>query len=307
MWEMLKSQGKLHDKLACIHHAIDRFVPTEFIQLLGGKSLVDVGLGDCVEKENATILFCDIRDYTSLAENMSLKENFEFLNTYLGRIGPIVKQQGGFVNQYFGDGVMAIFLDSADAAVQAALEIQSSIRQFNVARIGKQRRPIRVGVGLHSGPLMMGIIGDQERIEAGVVSDAVNTCSRMEGLTKHYGIYSLVSECTLLAMEDPLQHQYRFLGRVLVKGRKEPIGVYDFFDGDPEDIVQLKVKSQPHFESGLRNYYYRNFSHAAQDFNEVLNIFPTDLAANRYLNYCEEFILEGIEDDWCGVEHVRKY
>ena len=307
MWEKLKSQGALHDKLACIHSAIGRFVPTEFIQLLGGKSLDDIGLGDCVEKENATVLFCDIRDYTSLAENMSLKENFEFLNTYLGRIGPLVKQNGGFVNQYFGDGVMAIFLDSADAAVDAAMDIQASIQEFNHSRFSQELPPIRVGVGLHSGPLMMGIIGDQERIEAGVVSDVVNTCSRMEGLTKHYGIYSLVSECTLLSMERALEHRYRFLGRVLVKGRKEPIGVYDFFDGDPQEVVEQKLQSLPYFESGLKNYYYRNFSMAAHDFHEVLKIFPTDLAANRYLHFCEEFILEGISDDWCGVEHVRKY
>ena len=305
--EKLRSQKSLNQQLAGVNAAIGRFVPKEFISSLGGKSVEDITLGEGVEKENATVLFCDIRNYTSLAEYMTLQENFNFLNGYLGRVGPIVTQHGGFVNQYFGDGVMAIFLDSPDAAVLAALEIQETIRQFNSDRISQKYPPIRVGVGIHTGPLMMGIIGDERRIEAGVVSDTVNTCSRMEGLTKHYGVYTLVSECTLLAMQDALQFEYRFLGRVLVKGRKEPIGVYDFYQGDPSEIMDLKKKSQPCFESGLRNYYYRNFAMAAHDFHEVLHTFPTDLAATRYLNYCEEFILEGIEEDWCGVEQVGKY
>ncbi|MEM6629593.1 MAG: adenylate/guanylate cyclase domain-containing protein [Bacteroidota bacterium] len=305
--EKLRSQKSLNQKLAGVNAAIGRFVPKEFISSLGGKSVEDITLGEGVEKENATVLFCDIRAYTTIAENMTLQENFDFLNGYLGRVGPIVTQYGGFVNQYFGDGVMAIFLDSPDAAVQAAMEIQDTIRQFNEVRIAQQHLPIRVGVGIHTGPLMMGIIGDERRIEAGVVSDTVNTCSRMEGLTKHYGVYTLVSECTILAMKDAAQFEYRFLGRVLVKGRKEPIGVYDFYQGDPIEIMNLKKKSQSRFESGLKNYYYRNFALAAHDFHEVLETFPTDLAATRYLNYCEEFILEGIEEDWCGVEQVGKY
>jgi len=304
--EKLNTQKALNEKLAKINAAMVRFVPHEFIHSLGRKNVEDIQLGDSVEKEKVTVLFCDIRSYTTLAEQMTLQENFFFLNDYLGKVGPIIKSHGGFVNQYFGDGVMAIFLDSADQAVHAAMRVHDVIQSFNAERARIGGKPIQVGIGIHTGPLMMGIIGDQMRIEAGVVSDTVNTTARMEGLTKHFGNYTLVSECTLLEMSNPSLFQYRFLGRVAVKGRKEPVGVYDFYHGDPPDCQKLKQLTLKNFEKGLKHYFYREFHQASLYFEKVLDEHPHDLAAHRYHHYCLHYLQEGIREDWTGVEMVEK-
>lgn len=304
--EKLNTQKALNEKLAKINAAMVRFVPHEFIHSLGRKNVEEIQLGDSVEKENVTVLFCDIRSYTTLAEKMTLQENFCFLNDYLGKVGPIIKSHGGFVNQYFGDGVMAIFLDSADQAVCAAMMVHDAIQRFNAERTQMGNIPIQVGIGMHTGPLMMGIIGDQMRIEAGVVSDTVNTTARMEGLTKHFGNYTLVSECTLLEMSNPSLFQYRFLGRVAVKGRKEPVGVYDFYHGDPPDCQKLKQYTLKDFEKGLKHYFYREFHQASLYFEKVLDKHPHDLAAHKYHHYCLLYLQEGIREDWTGVEMVEK-
>jgi len=305
--DKLNAQRILNEKLAKVNAAMMRFVPYEFIHSLGRKHVEDIQLGDSVEKESVTVLFCDIRSYTTMAEQMTLQENFQFLNQYLGQVGPVIKTHGGFVNQYFGDGIMAIFLNSADEAISAAMDIHKKINHHNANRQKVAQAPIRIGIGIHTGPLMMGIIGDHLRVEAGVVSDTVNTTARMEGLTKHYGNYTLVSEYTLLAMKSPLQYQYRFLGRVQVKGRQEPIGVYDFFEGDPAFSIKAKQVSLTFFEKGLKHYYYRDFHQAIQCFETVIDQHPEDLAAQRYHYACLQYLQEGIREDWQGVEAVGKY
>ncbi|MEO0473287.1 MAG: ATP-binding protein, partial [Bacteroidota bacterium] len=148
----LLARIKTHLNLLRINSATGRFVPYEFLRILGHESILDVQLGDQVEQK-VTVFFSDIRDYTTLSEQMSPKENFNFLNAYLGRVGPIIKKQGGFVNQYYGDGIMALFPQSTEDAVDAALDIQRSIQTYNQERDKKGRLPIRLGIGLHSGPV----------------------------------------------------------------------------------------------------------------------------------------------------------
>ncbi|MEL6654366.1 MAG: adenylate/guanylate cyclase domain-containing protein, partial [Bacteroidota bacterium] len=190
--EKLAAQAALNEELQKINQATARFVPHEFLRSLGRDSVLEVSLGDGVEKE-VSVLFADIRGYTSLSEQMSPRENFEFLNHYLGRVGPIIQTHAGFVNQYYGDGVMALFQKQAQDAVNAAIEMHQAVHRFNLERKEKSLEPIQIGIGLHTGSLMMGIMGDQQRMEAGVVSDAVNTAARMEGLTKLYGASLIIS------------------------------------------------------------------------------------------------------------------
>ncbi|MEL7534457.1 MAG: 7TM diverse intracellular signaling domain-containing protein, partial [Bacteroidota bacterium] len=192
----LKAQAALNEELTKINKATERFVPYEFLRSLGRESVLDVKLGDGVEKE-VSVLFSDIRAYTTLSERMTPRENFEFLNTYLGKVGPVIQTHDGFVNQYYGDGVMALFQNQAMDAVAAAIEMQQAVQQYNQERKAEKLPPIKIGIGLHTGSLMMGIMGDRGRMEAGVVSDAVNTAARMEGLTKLYGSSLILSGATV--------------------------------------------------------------------------------------------------------------
>ena len=286
--EKLLAQEALNRELTRANKAFSRFVPYEFIRSLGHDSVIDVRLGDQVEKE-VTVFFSDIRSYTTLSEQMSPKENFNFLNSYLGRVGPAIQENQGFVCQYLGDGIMAIFMEKPDDALQASINIHSILRQYNEERKQKNRLPIQIGIGLHSGPLMMGMIGDELRMDAGIVSDTVNTASRMEGLTKQFGVQILISEFTMNNLFHPENFQFRFLGKVLVKGRQTPVKIYECLDGLNETIIQQKKQITPYFEEGLQAFFDHDFEKARSSFSKVLSLDPTDVATLRYMNTLASF------------------
>jgi signal transduction histidine kinase/class 3 adenylate cyclase/ActR/RegA family two-component response regulator len=294
---------KTHLNLFNINAAYGRFVPHEFLKALGQESIMDIKLGDQVEKE-VTVFFSDIRSYTTLAETMTPQENFNFINAYLGRMGPIIQQHKGFVNQYYGDGIMALFLSEPEEAVQASIEMQKEVMLYNEKRLPKGRLPIKVGIGLHSGKLMLGIIGDRMRMEAGVVSDTVNTAARMEGLTKYFGVNIIVSGDSYKGLKTTDRHMHRFLGKVLVKGKQEPIAIYDFFAGDSPDLIQLKQRSLSAFEAGVTAYYQKDFASAATAFRQVLEINEADKTAERYLEKCLINQQIAVGKDWTGIEEM---
>ncbi len=295
---------KTHLNLLKINSSYERFVPHEFLRSLGHESIVDVKLGDQVQKD-VTIFFSDIRSYTTLSETMTPKDNFDFLNAYLRRVGPVIKKNNGFVNQYYGDGIMALFLGKAEEAVKTSIEIQKEISRYNASRKNKGREPVSLGIGLHTGTLMLGIIGDELRLDTGVVSDSVNTASRMEGLSKFYGSSIIISETTLSFLDEPNKYNYRFLGKVKVKGKKDTILVYEVFDGDSQEIIRLKVRTGADFEEGLRLYFTKKFADASVFFKKVVDMNPSDRAAQLYLEHCANFMVRGVTSDWTGVESME--
>jgi adenylate cyclase len=299
--EKLDVEQALNRELSKVNSAFGRFVPHEFISSLGYESVLDVKLGDQVEKE-VTVLFSDIRGYTTLSEQMTPAENFQFLNAYLGRLGPVIQQHGGFVNQYYGDGIMALFLNAPTDALQAAVGMLQALETYNHLRQAKGREPIRMGIGLHTGPLMMGIIGDTLRLEAGVVSDTVNTAARMEGLTKHYGVNLLLSEATQRGLGPEGGIGLRSLGYVLVKGRKQPLGVYECYDGDVAAQRAKKAEVAPAFEAAFAAYLAGDFAAALQGWTSILRRLPGDPPTQHYLALTQHYLSEGTPDGWDGVE-----
>jgi len=225
-----------------------------------------------------------------------------FLNAYLKRVIPVITSHNGLVQQFLGDGIMALFLKKPEDAVDAAIAYQQLIRQYNSQRTRQGRTSLSVGIGMHTGSLMLGIIGSENRLGAGVVSDTVNTASRMEGLTKHYGVSVLISGASFNRLEDPEQYHYRYLGKVQVKGKLKVLDVYEFFDGDAEQIVALKVRTKIDFEKGIKEYYERHFEEAVVSFRKVLDIYPEDLTTQLYQKKAATLIAQGIPEDWTGVE-----
>ncbi len=131
------------------------------------------------------MLFADIRNFTTLSEKMSPEETFRFLNACLSRIGPHIRANRGFVDKYIGDAIMALFPESPADAVRAALAMQREVQAYNAKTQGKT--PLAIGLGIHVGQVMMGTIGEEQRFEATVISDAVNLTARIETLTKQLG------------------------------------------------------------------------------------------------------------------------
>lgn len=309
--KQLEWEQYLNRELRELNIATTRFVPRDFVQILNKEKLKELQLGDQV-KANMTVLFADIRDYTGLSEKMTPEQNFKFINAYLGRMGPIIQEHGGFICQYYGDGIMALFKDKHEMAVKAAIEMQQALQRYNRKRFTRNRQPIQIGIGMNTGQLMLGVIGDEQRYDTGVISDAVNTASRMEGLTKIFGCQVIVSETTLMEMnistetegKDTLGGDYRFLGKVKVKGKEQILKIYDFYDGQADDIRRLKSETKAYFEKALQLYYEREFGKAADLFKVILEQYPGDIAAKYYMDKSVTYILGNVEENWSGVEDM---
>lgn len=298
--ELLARLGT-HLNLLHINQAYSRFVPKDFFKVLGKENILDVHLGDQVEGE-VTVMFSDIRGYTPLSESMTAADNFKFLNAYLKKAVPIINDHNGLVQHFLGDGLMSLFLDKPNDAVVASITYLKMVTQYSLERMAKGRKALRVGIGLHTGTLMLGIIGNENRMDTGVVSDTVNTASRMEGLSKHFGISLLISETVFNNLENPEQFNYRDLGKVQVKGKKKALKVYDFFDGETVEIIGLKKRTLTDFSTGLQQYYAKNFTAAALSFEKVLLSNPGDVAARMYREKSSDFIDNGVAEGWTGIE-----
>ncbi len=228
--------------LARTNIAFGRFVPRELLGFLGKDNVVEVNLGDQVQK-NMTILFSDIRNFTQITETMTPKESFNLLNSYLGRMGPIIRDHGGIIDKYIGDSIMALFPESAVQAVEAALAMRHLLVEYNDGRERAGYFPLDMGIGLHTGPLMLGTIGEHERMDGTVISDAVNTSSRIEGLTKVYRIPIIISQATLAA--DPLLADsvpHRYLGIMKVKGKEKGLALQFAAKLDHKDLFEAAVR-----------------------------------------------------------------
>jgi len=293
----LLARIKAHLDMNGIHKATSKFVPTEFIKSVGRETITDVALGDHVEKD-VTVLFTDIRQYTSLAESMTPKQNFKFVNSYVGKMGPQIQKNNGFVNQYLGDGIMALFPNEAEHALQASIDMQKAIQIYNAKRKKDGYEPISVGMGLHTGPLVMGIIGDVERNDTAIIADTVNTASRMEGVTKHYGANIIISEESYKTIKNKGDYHFRYLGKVQVKGKDNITGIYECFDGDKAAVVKLKIKTLKDFEKGLEYFFSNQFPKASAAFDIVLTENPADKVAKYFITKSAEYTVSGVPEDW---------
>ncbi len=288
-------------ELDSLNKIYQRFVPREFIDLLEKESILQIHLGDQVSQK-MTVMFADIRGWTTLLEKMTPTQAFSFINAYLRRVSPVIKDCNGFIDQFYGDGVMALFPQTPDDAVRAAVGMQGAVAEYNKERQREGFDPIGIGIGLHLADLMLGIIGSEERMQGAVVADAVNLAARIEGLNKMYGSYISLSDETFFSMEGVDRYRHRFIDRVRVKGKEQPVTVYEVFEGDPEGIAGLKEQTKAQFESGLQLYYSKKFSEASVHFSQVLEQNPDDLAARIYLKRCANNMVNGVPSDWTGVE-----
>ncbi|KYF61932.1 hypothetical protein BE11_50150 [Sorangium cellulosum] len=291
----------LNEELLATNRAHSRFVPTEMLGLLGRDRAVDVALGDHVQLE-MTVLFSDMRGFTALMESMTPGEAFSFTNAYLGRLGPIIRRCGGFIDKYIGDAIMALFPGSAEDAVRAAVAMQREVRQFSEERRSMGLSSICMGIGIHTGSVMLGTIGEAERMEVTVISDTVNQASRLEGLAIRYGVAIVVSEQTMSALHARDGHGHRFLDRVQLKGKREPVSVFEVFDGDPPETIERKQKTRSLFEQALSDYQARRFVEASLGIAHVLSQNPSDKAVLVYQQRIAHLMASGVPADWAGVE-----
>ncbi|MFE4107286.1 AAA family ATPase [Almyronema epifaneia] len=277
----------LNQDLTSLNQAYERFIPRQFLQLLDKRSIVDVRLGDQVQRE-MSVLFADIRAFTALSEKMTPAENFRFINTFLSRMEPAIAEHGGFVDKYIGDAIMALFDGTADNALRAGITMLRILTDFNQQQQLNGLPPIRLGIGINTGLLMLGTVGGNSRMDSTVISDAVNVASRIEQLTKEYMASLLISHDTFIQLSDPNNYALRLIGHTLVRGRASAISVYEVFDADPPEVLTAKNATRSLFEQSLVAYAERNWRVAAQGFEACLRQNAADQIARLYLGRCQQ-------------------
>jgi len=211
--------------------AFGQFVPYNFLHALGYRNPTDVKLGDS-KVVKMTILFADIRSFTKLSEAMKPAENFQFINEYLKEMEPAITSNGGFIDKYIGDAIMALFEggDSADHAVKAGIDMLRQLHRYNQIRCDRGQQSIEVGIGIHTGEIILGTVGGEHRWDTTVIGRDVNLASRLEGLTKEFQVSLLISRPTLEALKN--QYNHRNLGAAKVKGLDEEIVIYEIYNSD---------------------------------------------------------------------------
>lgn len=284
-----------------LNKAYGRFVPREFLQFLKRKSILDVQLGDNVEME-LSLLVTDIHSFTTLTERMTPKENFDFVNSYFGKVGPIIRSNHGFIAKYTGDGLMALFPRRPEDALNAALTLQKEMIAYNSDRISRDREPIRTGIGVHTGVVRLGTVGDGERMQGDVMADAANLASRLESLTRRYGALIVMSERTFQMLEESDRYQTRLLDIVRVKGKSQPVAVIELLAPEADENAEKKIATREDFKNGLALYMQREFPQACDQFQRVIDFNPADSAARIYYDRALSYAMYGPPPDWEPVE-----
>lgn len=275
-----------------------RFVPQQFIRFLDKDSILDIELGD-QKMETMTIMIANIRSFFEISKDLSPQESFDFLNSYFRNVGPIVRNHGGFITRYLPSGIFALFAEKPLQAVLAAVEMQRTMHDMNQQRIKDGVQPMEFGVGIHCGTVMLGIIGEQKRMDSGVISDHVNLTTVLENHTELLGSFILVTN----ALADDLTRSglsFRSLGLIKAEGRREPLHLYDVFEGDPEERRRNKLKTKADFEEAVRFYQEGRFVDARELFVKVLRTDRDDNVAKLYFYACDKYCEKGADTEFDG-------
>ena len=262
------------------------------------------------DRKEVSVLFSDIRGYTNLVENMEAEAVVSMLNQYFDSMVEPIFQHKGTLDKYMGDAIMAVFgspvplADHAWRAVQTALNMRSSLIEFNERRRANQHQPISIGIGIHSGTAISGNIGHYRRMEFTVIGDDVNLGSRLEGTTKRYGCDIVISSHTYQPCQESIW--VRELDTVRVKGKNKPVSLYELVGLRSDPISDQKLQTIELYEAGRKYYLKREFNQALQKFQAVLDINHQDQAARLHQQRCQKWLSQALPKDWDGVETLTE-
>jgi hypothetical protein len=218
---------------------------------------------------------------------------------------PVIDAHGGFVDKYIGDCIMALFDRCPDDALRSGIVMMKNLRTLNEEQIKLNRPTVDIGIGVNTGEMMLGTIGATGRMEGTVISDAVNTASRIEALTKIYGTSLLVSEAVYLKLENPGEFSVRILDRVRVKGRTEPVVIYEVLDALEHSLGRLRISYQKDYERAVRQFWAADFTSAEESFKRCAEIDPSDLAVELFLRRCRWHSRQKVDTNWTGAFEVE--
>ena len=274
----------LFRKQVQLTEAYQRFVPEQLLESLDKKSILDVKLGNQVQKE-MTILFSDIRSFTNISEKLEPAENFKFVNDYLAAVVPSIRKYDGYVDKYIGDAIMALFTKKSSDAVYSAIDMLSKLDKLNKRRVKEGLPNISIGIGINTGSVMLGTLGVPDRMEGSVISDTVNLSARLEELTKFYKVPLIVSSET----EKMLPHSIlrREIDEIEIKGKTNKTRIFEVFHWETKKIRDKKVALASVFNKALNFFRENDFKNCKIQLREYEKQLEGDPILNLYLERCK--------------------
>jgi adenylate cyclase len=262
-------------------------------------------------RQEVSILFSDIRSYTSLTEDADAHEIVGMLNEYFTYMVDVIFEHEGILDKFIGDAIMAVFgapfsRPESDPvhAVAAALEMQEALARYNAQRVALGKKPIETGVGISSGEVVCGNIGSEKRMDYTVIGDGVNLASRLEGATKQYGAQIMVSEFT--HSRTGSRFVTRELDRIRVKGKNKPVRIYEVLGRADRALPQEVARRVEAHERSMAAYRRRSWKDALAAFAAGSEAFPKDKVFDLYAQRCRYFLEHPPGDDWDGVWELKE-
>lgn len=263
----------------------EKYVPKQFLKFLGKNSILELELGNQVQKE-VTTMFCDIRNSTATSSTLSLEDNFNYINSYLKVVSPLVRKHGGFVDKYLGDGILAVFM-KAENAMECAVQIVKAIEQKNKSSVATPS--MDVGISLNTGEVVFGVVGEEERKSPTIISDTVNLASKMENINKFFHTKIIFSKRTLNSLRNEYPLSYRFIGTLTLED-KDYLSMFECLDSYDKKTREKLESVKVTFEQGVRYYNLGKYHNAKENFQLVLKRAREDKVAYMYYNKCEQKI-----------------
>lgn len=283
-----------------------KFVPRQFLDRVAKEGIESIKPGNA-EKGEITVLFSDIRSFTTLSEKMAPDQVFSMLNEYLSFVEPAIRANHGFVDKYMGDGIMALFekgagRPSSHQAIRAALEMQEALKAYNKLRLQRSEEPLQVGIGIHTGQVIIGTLGGNERMDSTAIGDPVNLCSRIEGMTKMYGVEILISETAMNLLDQPADFICRPVDAVIAKGKTEPVGIWEVMGFFTQHMPPEKTRFLQTYQQAYALFREKEYTKALALFETCIQLMPNDQVSAIYIKRCTQII----QGDISGDNHVHR-
>ena len=285
------------------------FVPEQYLNRIAPQGVESIQLGNAREEE-LTVLFCDIRGFTTIAESQTAMQTFEWLNAFFTQMSQAITDHHGFVDKFLGDAIFAVFdrvENHAEDGLNAAVAMLQNLSEFNRDRQKfNLEQPIKVGIGIHTGFGLIGTVGSDNRMDSTVIGDVVNTAARLEELTKLYDCPILASGVTLahvranlkkasldaqsnseITPNPPLSYYSRWVDCVTPRGKQQVLNLYEILGTSSQILDNAKLRSQSIYDSGIEALHQKDYARASEYFQQVVEQNPTDAIARLCMERCQ--------------------
>lgn len=292
------------DEARQLHTTFQKFVPRQFVDHFTRAGIDSLTLGYAAE-EDVAVMFCDIRGFTRLSEKMSPQQLMNFLNSYFLRMNAPIHHNFGFIDKFIGDAIMALFdhptgalSDKASDAVRASLDLQKALTLYNHHRANSGYAAIKSGIGLHIGPVVLGTVGSDDRMDTTVIGHTVNVAQRIESLTNYFGVDILASSEVVRAAKHNIKFAWRTIDEVVLKGKTNAIEIIEIYEHLGQDRIDARNASKDILKQAIALRNARDFAGARALFLEALRADPSDSVLVHHIATCDR--LEN-EVDWDGT------